>query len=479
MQIVATKTIYSPSVSKYITRGGFLSGIDDVMKYIATNEIRWIDLQFSDLEGKIHRVSVSNRKLEEASFGNGIRAADLSEVFGNLEQGDLVLLPDPDTLARLPWEPATVRLICDVISAAKKERFLKDPRYVAERIETNLSAAGIKTSLVGAELDFYLFDNAIADKISKGRGTGVTMDSREARWSPSPLSNEVTGAYAATPYDSMYSARTQIAETMEDSFGVLIDSHRHGRSPTAQQTFEFAPRTLKYAADAVSTLKFVAKNLATAVNASATFMPYPVEGERGNSLNIAMSMWKTTDQNIFYEGKEAYGQVSQSGLYFIGGLLEHASSLSLFTAPTPNSYRKLAADGFKVGWSVTDNKALVTVPSTKKNVKEAKRVVYKGADTSANPYLANALVAAAGLDGIKKKIDPGDPTETDSKKKRTEKELPSSLYEAISALESDTAFLKGLLPSELLGDYLDLKLRQHRDSLKGVSALELQTYYNI
>src|SRR5271157_3649540 len=121
------------------------------MKYIATNEIRWIDLQFYDIKGQLHRVSVSNRKLEESTFGSGIYAADMTDVFGPSEQGDLVLLPDPDTLARLPWEPATVRLVCDILAAIKKERYLKDPRYVAERMETNLGAAGIKNALIGAE----------------------------------------------------------------------------------------------------------------------------------------------------------------------------------------------------------------------------------------------------------------------------------------------------------------------------------------
>jgi glutamine synthetase len=456
-----------------------LSAIDDVMKYIATNEIRWIDLQFFDIKGQMHRVSVSNRKLEEASFGNGLHAAELDEVFGKSDQGDLVLLPDPDTLARLPWEPATVRLICDVLVAVKKERFLKDPRYVADRMETNLGAAGIKSSLVGSEVDCHIFDTATADKTTRGRGTGVLMDSREAKWGPSPLSNEGTGAYTATPHDSMYSARTQISETLEDSFGVLVDSHRHGRSPTAQQTFELGPRSLKAAADAINTLKFITKNLATAVNASATFMPYPVEGERGNSMSIAVSLWKTSEQNVFYEGKEDYGQLSQSGRYFIGGLLEHAPSLSLFVAPTPNSYRRLAVEGFKVGWSVLDKDALVTVPSYKKNIKETKRIVYKGADPAANPYLANALVAAAGLDGIKKKVDPGDPCEEEGKKKRLEKTLPSSLHEALLALESDNAWLKGVVPAELLGDYIDLKAKQHREAMRGVSGFELQKYFNV
>ncbi|MFH0884899.1 MAG: glutamine synthetase beta-grasp domain-containing protein [Candidatus Micrarchaeota archaeon] len=456
-----------------------MSAIDDVMKYIATNEIRWIDLQFFDIKGQMHRISVSNRKLEEATFGNGIHAADLSEVYGNSDQGDLVLLPDPDTLARLPWEPATVRLICDVVVAVKKERFLKDPRYVAERMETNLSAAGIKSSLVGSEVECYLLDTATADKMTKGRGTGLLMDSREARWGPSPLSNEKTGAYAATPYDSMYSARTQISETLEDSFGVLVDSHRHGRAPTSQQTFELSSRSLKAAGDAVNTLKFITKNLATAVNAAATFMPYPIEGERGNSFNIAISLWKTSEQNLFYEGKEAYGQLSQTGRYFIGGILEHSSALSLFTAPTPNSYRRLAMEGFKVGWSALDKDALVRVPSYKKNIKETKRIVYRGADPAANPYLAQALMAAAGLDGVKKKTEPGDPTEETGTKKRTVKELPGSLFDAAAALQSDTAFLKGVVPTELLADYLDLKLRQHKESMKGISGHELLKYFNV
>ncbi len=456
-----------------------MSAIDDVLKYIATNEIRWVDLQFHDIRGRMHRVSVSNRKIGEASFGNGLYAADLGPIFGESSQGELVLLPDPDTLARLPWEPATVRIICDIIVSLKKERFLKDPRYVAERVETNLRAAGVKSALVGAQVDCYLFDTATADKNNRARGAGLLMDSREAQWGPSPLSNVDNGAYVSSPQDAMYSARTQIAETMEDSFGMFVDQHRHGRSPTAQQTFELAERNLKAAGDAVSTLKFITKNLANTVNAAATFMPYPIEGEQGNSLNISMSLWKSSDNNVFFEGKEDYGQLSQTGRYFIGGLLEHAPALTLFCAPTPNSYRKLAMDNKKMGWSVNDHNALVFVPHAKKNIREAKRIVYTGADPSANAYMAYALAVSAGLDGIKNKIDPGEPVESEKKKARVEKELPTSLYAAVQALESDTKFLKGIVPSELLGDYLDLKLAQHKESLTGVTALELQKYFNV
>ena len=345
-------------------------------------------------------------------------------------------------------------------------------------METNLSAAGIKNSLVGSEVDCYLMDTTTADKTTRGRGTGMLLDSREAAWGPSPMSNDNTGAYVATPNDSMYSARTQICETMEDSFGMLVDSHRHGKSPTAQQSFELAPRSLKSAGDAINTLKFITKNLAMAVNASATFMAYPVEGERGNALEMAMSFWKSTDQNLFYDAKDSYAQISQTGRYFIGGLLEHANALCMFTAPTPNSYHRLTMEDLSFGWSAVERGSLVFVPNVKKNVKESKRVVFRASDPSSNPYLSFAVVAAAGLDGIKKKVDPGDPVESD-KKKRAERELPISLYEAAKALESDTTFLKGTVPAELLGDYLDLKLRQHKACIAGVSGLELQKFWNV
>lgn len=456
-----------------------LTVIDDVLRYIATNEIRWLDLQFFDISGNMHRVSVSNKKVEESMFAKGVKAAELSQVFGNTDQGELVLLPDANTLARIPWEPSSIRLFCDVTTAVKKERYMKDPRYVADRMETNLSAAGIKDSRVSSHVECHILDNVSSDRTAEGRGSGTLLDSREAKWSPSPLSNWDNGAFLSTPYDSMYSARNQICETMEDSFGVNMDGHSHGKSPTAQQAFELGERSLKDAADAITTLKFVVRNLANAVNGSATFMPYPIEGEVGNSQHISLSLWKAADNNVFYDGKDSYAQLSQTGRYFIGGVLEHAAALSLFTAPSTNSYKKLAMEPLSVGWSSTDPNALMYVPFDRKNDKESKRIVYKGGDPSANTYLAYGTLVAAGLDGMKNKIDPGDAVESGSKKKRVQKTLPTSLYEAVEALESDTKFIKGLIPSELLGDYLDLKIAEHKKSTKALTGWEIAKYFNV
>lgn len=454
---------------------------EEVLKYIATNEIKWVDLQFFDITGFLNKVTISHRDVEEFMFTKGIAAADLEQVLGRSEQGDLVLLPDDGTIARLPWEPSSIRLICDVIVAISNERYLKDSRYISGRAQTNLEALGIKTSRIGASLDFYIVDTATTDRTATGRGSGTIIDSRESNWSPSPLSSINEDTYVAQPYDSMYAARVQIAETLEDNFGFAIDSHRHGKGKTAQQNIDLKEYSLKTAADALPTLKFVARNLANAVNAGITFMPYPIEGETGSSLSISMSLWKTADNNIFYDGTDEYAQLSQAGRYFIGGLLEHAAALSIFTMPTANSYKHLAAEPRIVAWSKINKRATVTVPHIRKNYKEGKRIIFNAADPGINSHVAYAAVMTAGLDGIKNKIDPGDPLdESDGEvKKRKWNQLPASLADAIEAFESDPKFVKGVIPQEFLVDYLDLKLTESQQFMKSLSSWETEKYWNV
>lgn len=457
-----------------------MAAVDEVLKFIATNEIRWIDLQFFDIKGELHRVTVSHNDMDEAVFTKGITVGDLTEIFGKPEQGELILLPDPETVARLPWETSTIRLICDVMVAISGEHFLKDSRYPIERVEKNLEAIGVKSARIGTDIEFYVFDTATTDRTTVGRGAGTLLDSREAYWSPSALSSHRKGAYVAQPYDSMYPARIQLAETMEDAFGYAVESHSHGRSQTAQQYISIKELSLKPAADALATAKFVVKNLANATNSAATFMPYPVEGEKGSALSIHQSLWKVADNNIFYDSSDEYAQLSQTGRYYIGGLLEHAPALSLFTLPTANSYKRLSVDPKVIGWSKSEKRAAVQVPFTKKNVKEKRRIVYAAADSAAHPYISIAAVIAAGIDGVKNKIEPGDPLdEEEGKKKRKQTALPASLYNAIEAFESDPKFIKGVIPPELLAGYIELKLSEHKEWQRSVSAWELERYWNV
>ncbi len=453
-----------------------MSDVEEVLKYIASNEIKWVDLQFFDASGFMHRITLASKQIDEKTFEEGIQCADLSPVFGKSEQGALLLKPDPETMARLPWEPSTLRFICSVINASD-ERFLRDCRYAAERVETNLDALQIKGARVATEVEFFIFDAAAQDRTAPGRGVGTNIDTREAWWSASPLSAVKKGAFVAQPYDSFYAARTQISETLEENFGFSVDRHFHGRAPTAQQCMVLHEASVKTAADALSTLKFVVRNLANAVNGSSTFMPFPMRGEEGSTLSIMQSLWKGSS-NMFFDSEDSYAQLSQTGRYYVGGLLDHAASLSLFCMPTTNSYHR--ASQKTVGWSANDSNALVRVSQTRKGEKDSKMISYGGADPSANPYLAYAAVLAAGIDGIKHKTEPGDALENlKENAKRSFKALPLSLFDALQLFDSDWKFIQGTIPKELVGEYLEMKLNEHKDSLRAVSAWEMEKYYNV
>jgi len=378
-----------------------------------------------------------------------------------------------------------MRIICNVVLAPSGDRYLKDPRYVPERTVVNAKAMGITDLTISSELDFYVFDNVTIDKMTPQRGPNCLIESREAPWSPSPLWNSPDGAYFSQPFDTLYSARTQIGEVIEDSFRYIITKHFHGRSTSGQQTMGLAPLALTESADALETSKFVIRNLAFIANSMATFMPFPILGERGNELIMGFTLWKK-DENVFYDSTDKYAQISQNARYFVGGLLEHAEALTIFTNPNPNSYKRLIADPRYITWGKRNSSAIVRIENEIKNDRQGKRVVFNLADPSVNPYLAYGVVAAAGLDGIKNKIDPGKPVDEDladmdedEMKKAKVGTLPDSILEAIAALESDNKFLKGILSSELLESYLEDKIEEHKEQAARPTSYEFEKYFNL
>ncbi|MEW5996797.1 MAG: glutamine synthetase family protein [Candidatus Micrarchaeota archaeon] len=458
---------------------------EEALEFISVNNTKWIDLQFVDTTGRLNRATVHARDFSVDSFAAGVQCGNLQELFGFSEDGELVLRPDPDTFGRVPWEANTVRFLCDVAVAPKMERFLKDPRYVAERVMVNARAMGLTDVSAATEMEFYVFDAVSVDKMTPGRGPNYLIDSREAPWNPSPLWNAKNGAFIGQPFDSLYSARTQVSEVLEDNFRFFVQGHVHGRAPSSQQSLALKPNPLRTAADAMVTAKYVVRNLAFIANSTSTFMPLPIHTERGSSLRVSQSFWKG-DENVFYDPADTYAQLSQNGRYFAGGILEHASALSLFTAPTTNSYKKLLGDPLYIAWGKRSNGALVRIPFERKNDKLGKCVAFMGADPSVNPYLAYSVVVAAGLDGIKKKKDPGDPVDKDissmGAKERKDAGvgyLPSSLLEAVSEFETDNAFLKGVLSPELLEDYLEQKMNEQKEHNLRTSAYEFEAYYNV
>ncbi len=457
-----------------------MPSVEEALEFMKSNDMRWVDLQFADVDGQLRHKTVSARGFSEEAFATGIES-DLSEIFGFSGKA-LTLVPDQDTFARIPWEPNTLRLFSNVFSMPEKERFMKDSRYSIERVNINAKAMGISEVELGSDCEFYVFDNVTGDRLSPERGPNYLIDTREASWNPSPFWNFKSGAYMGQPHDTLYAARVQMAEIMEDHFRCGVESHSHGRSPNGQQRIKVKELGAKSAADALLTLKYVARNIAFIASNVATFMPLPVMGDKGSSLNITSRLRKGAT-NLFYDAKGDYAQLSSTALYYIGGILEHADALSVFTIPGTNSFRKMKADPRYAAWSLTSPNALVNVQSAVKD--EERTVSFTGADPSVNPYLAYAALVAAGLDGIKNKADPGKPvsedlSQMDSKrmKEMKIKPLPASVGEALAALESDNKFLKGFISSELLADYLEQRLAEQGENERRPTAYEMEKYFN-
>jgi len=461
-----------------------LATASNVLKYISSNEIKWIDLQFIGVEGNLNRVSISSKEFGADEFTKGVGTPDLSEVYTDEDAKDLVLSPDPETFARVPWENRSIRMLCDVMHAINKERYLKDPRYIAGHTETNLKALGVTSAHLSSEVEFYVFDNVSLDRTKSGQSASHLIDSREANWTPSPFWNNEKGAYVNQPFDSISGGRGQIAETLDENYNYPVNYHSHGRAPTSQQRIGIKRKSLKTAADALVTLKSIARNSAFLTSTLCTFMPLPIPTEVGNSLTIGQSLWKK-DRNVFYDAKDNYAQISQTGRYYIGGLLEHASALSVFTNPTVNSYARLKKDPYYIGWSRYSVGSVVKVPYKIENDDNGKEIKFASADPSVNPYLAYSAVVAAGIDGIKRKLDPGDPVDekidkmdSSEKRKHKIKSLPGSLMEAMDALQNDVNFLKGTITPDMLSDYLDAKLEEVKESGGEVHPQDISRYFN-
>ncbi|MBN2477893.1 hypothetical protein JXB01_01245 [Candidatus Micrarchaeota archaeon] len=452
---------------------------EDVLKYITSNDIRWVDVHFVDVPGNLHRISLSGRKVSEESFIKGIKNPDLTNIFCEEEPKELLLVLDSGGFARVPWENSSVRTFSNIYQGTKGERYLKDPRYVADHMETNLKAAGITSAMISSEVEFYYFDNVTIDKSETGQSSSYFVETRESYYGPSPFWNRKNGAYINQPFDSYSGARSQVAETLEDNFNYPVNYHCHGRGAAAQQRIDVEMQMLRSACDALTSLKYIARNVGYLANLMATFMPFPVAVEKGNSLGIGMSLWKK-DSNLFYDSKDKYSQMSQTARYFIGGILEHAHSLMVFTNPAVNSYKKLKVDKYYAAWSKYDNGAMVKIPYKRENDDAGKKVILSSSDSSVNPYLAYPAVISAGLDGIKNKKDPGSPVDgrIEGMAKKP-KHLPTSLSEAIDALQSDANYLKGVIPSDLLADYIDMKLEEIKEYEEGNTSYEMNKYFNL
>lgn len=469
----------------------------DVLAQIAQKNIRFVDLQFADVPGRLQHVTLPSEMVTEHAMSEGVSKLDGSSIKGFTEiyESDMILAPDPSTYGVMSWSNEamkTARLLCDVYWGFGRKRFSRDVRYVAQKAVEAFKAEGFSNSLWGAEVEFFVFDSVTWD-VNNPFSSSYKIMSREsaleARGQNFPIRFK-EGYYPASPVDSLMDYRSECVTSLWDGFGIACDAHHHEVATAGQCEIDMYRDNLVEMADSVVTYKFVTKNIAHKNGLIATTMPKPIFGDNASGMHCASSLWKG-EHNAFYDGKDEYAELSQTGRYYVGGLLEHSRAICAITNPTTNSYRRLVP-GYEapvyVAWSRRNRSANVRIPLYEKgkDAEGTKRAEFRTPDTSCNPYLAFAAIASAGLDGIKKKIDPGNPVDEDiykltpaKRKELSVGELPGSLAESIDSLRSDSEFLKNVFPSDLIETIMDIGMQGYRMVSSRPHPYEFYLYFDL
>ena len=467
----------------------------DVLKAIKEQGIKFIELQFTGLMGRFHHTTVNANMFDESSIEDGMPKLDGSSIkgFSEIHESDMVLKPDPNTFAVIPWieRDKTARMICDVHWGYGGGRLARDPRGIAQRAEKFLKEEGYNIAYWGPEVEFFVFDKVTWDSMTPSKGSGYSIESREAPWSSNaayPIRLK-DGYLPATPNDTLTDYRNECVDILNENFGVICDAHHHEVATGGQCEIDIYYDTLTNMADGALTYKYVVKNIARKYDMVATMMPKPVALDNGSGMHVNVSLWN--DKNEFYDPNDKHAELSQLGRYFGGGIMEHAMSLSAIVAPTTNSYRRLVP-GYEapvyIAWSKRNRSAIVRIPTYFKGEKAAKtkRIEFRAPDPSCNPYLCFSAILAAGLDGIRKKSDIGDPVDEDiykmSAQKRKEmgiKQLPGSLKQAIEQLESDNAYLKPLFIDDTIQTIIEMERKDSMDVSMRPHPHEFHLYFDL
>ncbi|MDP2729816.1 MAG: type I glutamate--ammonia ligase [Dehalococcoidales bacterium] len=460
---------------------------EEILAFIKQKGIKIVDLKFNDLPGLWQHFSMPVSELTDIDdptqgiWVDGI-GFDGSSIrgFKEIQESDMLLIPDPQTAIIDPiCEVPTLSIICDVFDPLVKQPFTRDPRYIAKKAETYLKSTGIAdTSYWGPEMEFFLFDDI---RFKQNEQCGFYyIDSVEASWNTGkeekpnlgykPRYKE--GYFPTPPHDAFQDLRSEIVLTMIDS-GIPIEVHHHEVATAGQAEIDMRFDTLKRMGDKMMLYKYIVKNIAHKHNKVATFMPKPIFGDNGSGMHVHQSLFKDS-KNVFFD-PDGYALTSQAAKYYIGGLLKHAYSLCALVAPTTNSYRRLVP-GYEAPvnliYSARNRSACVRIPMYTDNPK-TKRIEFRPPDNSCNGYLALAAMLMAGLDGIENQIDPGEPLDKDSyhltKAEAAKiKTVPSSLEEALAALEKDNDYLlKGdVFTPDVIETWLEYKRSQEVDAVR-------------
>jgi glutamine synthetase len=465
--------------------------VSDVLKLLKDKDVKFVDLRFTDTKGKMQHVTADVSCVDEAMFEG--YAFDGSSIAGwkGIESSDMFLKPDPATAHVDPFfAQTTVAIFCDVIEPLTGQPYERDPRSIAKKAEAYMASLGIGDRVYfGPEAEFFIFDDV---KFSNDMySVGYRVDSSEL---PSNSNTEyemgnlghrprVKGGYfPVPPIDSCQDIRSEMLSVLTE-MGVTVEKHHHEVASAQHELgVKFGPMITM--ADHMQIYKYVVHQVAQAYGKSATFMPKPIFGDNGSGMHVHQSIWKGSEP--MFAGNK-YADLSDTCLFYIGGILKHAKAINAFTNPLTNSYKRLVP-GYEapvlLAYSARNRSASCRIPIV--TSPKAKRIEIRFPDPGANPYLAFAAMLMAGLDGIQNKIHPGDPMD------KNLYDLPpaelakiptvaGSLREALASLDKDRAFLKagGVMNDDMIDAYIELRMAENMRYEMTPHPVEFDMYYSV
>ncbi len=466
---------------------------EEVIQKIKDGGVKFVDMRFTDTRGKQQHVTYPSSKIDADTFADGLMF-DGSSIAGwkHINESDMILMPDPSTAVLDPFtDEPTMIITCDIIEPATMQGYERDPRSVAKRAIEYLKSTGIgDDAYFGPEPEFFILDDVRWG--SDMSGCFVKVDSEEADWNSERVYQDgnmghrpaVKGGYfPVPPVDSLNDIRAAMCLAMEE-MGLNVEVHHHEVATSGQCEIGTKFNSLVSKADEVQVLKYCVHNVAHSYGKTATFMPKPLVGDNGSGMHCHQSISKE-GVNLFTGN--LYGGLSETALYYIGGIIKHARALNALTNPGTNSYKRLVP-GFEapvmLAYSARNRSASIRIPYVQNP--KARRIEVRFPDPIANPYLAFSAMLMAGLDGIINKIHPGDAMDKDLYDLPAEEAsaIPTvchSLDMALEALDNDRAFLTagGVFTDDMIDAYIGLKMDDVTRLRMTTHPIEFDMYYSV
>ncbi len=464
----------------------------DVLNMIKDNEAKFVDFRFTDTHGKEQHVTVPSSTVDEDVFTEG-KMFDGSSIEGwkGINESDMILMPDTSTAVMdLFSDESMLNITCNIVEPSTGQGYERDPRSVANRAEAYLKSTGIAdAAYFGPEPEFFILDDVRWGTTMSG--SFYKIDSEESEWNSEKVYEDgnighrpgVKGGYfPVPPVDSLHDIRAAMCLAMEE-MGVPVEVHHHEVATAGQCEIGTKFATLTQRADWVQIQKYCTHNVAHAYGKTATFMPKPLVGDNGSGMHVHMSLFKGGD-NLF--AGDEYGGLSETALFYIGGIIKHARALNAFTNASTNSYKRLVP-GFEapvmLAYSARNRSASIRIPFVSNP--KGRRIELRFPDPTANPYLAFAAMMMAGLDGIQNKTHPGEAMDKDLYDLPAEEaaEIPQvchSFDQALEELDADRGFLTagGVFTDDMISAFIDLKMEEITRLRMSTHPVEFDMYYS-